>query len=299
VNDAEWFRSEYYNEVYRTSGFGDACLLAVERHEETLDESVSPSVHYSLFTMYRRPDMPPFGEAELKFMDQLYPYLRRAAELHRRLSGERGLAQASMEALDRLTVGAFLLGKDGTILHASASAEEMVRLKDGLSVRKGRLVGMDERVSLRLATAIARTTIDLTLEVPPAGETVALARPSGKPAWMVTVVPLPRNDRRRFDIVPAASLAIATDPDARVASPADLLQAAFELTPAEARVALALANGLSPNEVAENHGTRLHTVRTQIKQLHDKMGVRNYSELICRLLQGLGPVRHEALRASD
>ncbi len=299
VGDAEWHKSEYYNEVFRPSGFGDACLLAVQRHEELFDGGTTPEVHYSLFTLYRRPGMPPFGEAEQRLMEQLYPYLRRASELHRSLSSERGLAAAGMDALDRLTVGAFLLAPDGTVLHASAAAEEMVRLQDGLTLRKRHLGGMDERITLALNTVIARAAMDPTLELAPAGETLVLPRPSGKASWMITVLPLPRNDARRFDMVPAVALAIVADPESRVESPNDVLRVAFGLTPAEARVALALANGLAPNEVAEEHGTRLHTVRTQIKQLHDKLGVRNQGELIRRLVQGLGPIRHELPKAGD
>lgn len=53
-----------------------------------------------------------------------------------------------------------------------------------------------------------------------------------------------------------------------------------DLSPAERDVVLALAEGLSPKEVALDRGTSLSTVRTQIKRAKKKSTARTLSELV-------------------
>jgi len=62
------------------------------------------------------------------------------------------------------------------------------------------------------------------------------------------------------------------------------LGATFGLTPAEARVAGYLAQGITPKEVAATCGVSLCTVRTQIRTVFAKTGVRRQSDLVRLLL---------------
>ncbi len=62
------------------------------------------------------------------------------------------------------------------------------------------------------------------------------------------------------------------------------LRAAFGLTRAEARLALALADGRSPAEAAELFDRKLTTVRSQLQQIFAKTGVSRQAELVAMLL---------------
>ena len=53
----------------------------------------------------------------------------------------------------------------------------------------------------------------------------------------------------------------------------------FELTPAECRVAEAIANGVSLNAFARQNGLSVHTVRNQLKTVFAKTGVSRQLEL--------------------
>ncbi|PWR23239.1 alpha/beta fold hydrolase [Zavarzinia compransoris] len=64
---------------------------------------------------------------------------------------------------------------------------------------------------------------------------------------------------------------------------ARLLRDAHGLTAAEARVALMLAGGLRASEIAAERGVSLDTVRTQIKVIKGKTGVRDIPELVRQL----------------
>lgn len=67
------------------------------------------------------------------------------------------------------------------------------------------------------------------------------------------------------------------------ADAAKVLNEVFDLTPAEARIATSLMNGLSANEISSRHGTTVGTVRVQIKNILRKTGTRRQTELIAML----------------
>ncbi len=65
----------------------------------------------------------------------------------------------------------------------------------------------------------------------------------------------------------------------------EIFQRAFNLTKAEAAIAVMLASGQSVNEIAQNRGASLATVRTQIRATKSKVGARDLPELV-RLVYG-------------
>jgi DNA-binding CsgD family transcriptional regulator len=64
----------------------------------------------------------------------------------------------------------------------------------------------------------------------------------------------------------------------------------FGLTPAEACLAVALAGGKRLEDVAEERGVRMPTLRTQLPAVLDKTGTRRQADLM-RLIVGLPAVR--------
>jgi DNA-binding CsgD family transcriptional regulator len=60
----------------------------------------------------------------------------------------------------------------------------------------------------------------------------------------------------------------------------------FGLSPAESRVAVALARGYTIKEIAQRHRTSVNTVRTQVKNVLDKTRADRQVELV-RLVAGI------------
>jgi DNA-binding CsgD family transcriptional regulator len=75
-------------------------------------------------------------------------------------------------------------------------------------------------------------------------------------------------------------LAVLHDPLHPAERTADELRRRFGLTPAEARLALAVADGNTTREYAEQRGKSVGTVRFQMKQILAKTGCRRQSELV-------------------
>ncbi|MDP4029152.1 MAG: helix-turn-helix transcriptional regulator [Gallionella sp.] len=78
----------------------------------------------------------------------------------------------------------------------------------------------------------------------------------------------------------------------RVSAPAscptictELLQSAYGLTPAEARVAIVLLEGSSAKVAANYLNVSHHTVRTQIRQVYAKLGVDTRARFVKLMLE--------------
>ena len=69
-----------------------------------------------------------------------------------------------------------------------------------------------------------------------------------------------------------------------------VLGAAFGLTPAETRIALAIAEGQDVSDIATNQSVSIATVRTHLKALFAKTGTSRQSALAA-LMAGLGRSR--------
>jgi DNA-binding CsgD family transcriptional regulator len=59
----------------------------------------------------------------------------------------------------------------------------------------------------------------------------------------------------------------------------------FSLTQAEAQVAIALASGKSPTQIAAERGLKMPTVRTQVRQVLEKLEKRRQSDVVSFLVR--------------
>lgn len=85
---------------------------------------------------------------------------------------------------------------------------------------------------------------------------------------------------------------LVNDPEHTPAIEVQMLRDWYGLTPAEARVGLLLASGLSVDEIVERLGIGANTARTHLKNIFAKTDTRRQGELIRLLLSNptLGPV---------
>jgi DNA-binding CsgD family transcriptional regulator len=70
------------------------------------------------------------------------------------------------------------------------------------------------------------------------------------------------------------------DPHQKIGFDPFILAACFDLSPGEAKVAVALAEGMSPEEIAKKNRVAISTVRTQLKSVFLKTGANRQAELV-------------------
>jgi DNA-binding CsgD family transcriptional regulator len=88
-----------------------------------------------------------------------------------------------------------------------------------------------------------------------------------------------------FGAVEVILITVAPAPSGSV--DAVLVASMFELTPAEAKLAVALVEGLDLQKIARSHNTALETVRSQLKAIFLKTGTRRQSDLIALVLRSV------------
>ena len=230
------------------------------------------------------------AEQHRQRLQRLTPHLCRALDASLRLGpladGSRQLARV----LQLMPSAALLLDNRQRIIHANPAAEQLLRAGDGLtSSSNGGLhlsaVLPDERLALARSLAQAQRVADGSGDL--LGEPLRVTRLSGAGPLLVVPVPLPPPAFSLWELTDTARLLVLViDPGARNLAAATVLQAAFGLTPAEARVATLIGSGLSGPQAAQMLGVSPATVKTHLARCFEKLGVRSQVEL-ARMLSAL------------
>jgi DNA-binding CsgD family transcriptional regulator/PAS domain-containing protein len=369
VDEAVLRRSEFYNDFLQPQGIHHALGGFVLRSGSQV----------FLCGVQRERRAQPFGTAEARQLNRLFPHLERAAKLHGNLAAAGGLTEGLAAALERLPQAAILVDGSGRIIWANHLGEEQLRRTDGIRLRDGRIeASMCAAATNRLLHMLADAE-GLAIEgncsapagllgSPPPGKAdkldMAAYRPHRGPAkrngdasqfckgrdhqirasrvppvgvgridiaaprvirppqvtgdgdagglllvprvWplrplTMSVTPLV-SPRRRGDVMPGiarpAALLLIHDPDRTVPLPAERLCRVFGLTPAEARLAAALAGGSTLGQYADRARIKIGTARWYLKQVLAKTGAHRQSELVRNVIAtvGIGAGQLSALR---
>jgi DNA-binding CsgD family transcriptional regulator len=178
------------------------------------------------------------------------------------------------------------------VIAANAAADRLFDRDIRISNR--RLAVRDRTASRELAALLDQLAALLDrLRVAP--ETAAMAAPpimirreSGRG---VVARALPVSGAARGPFLGARALLILSDMGERRPACAKTLSRAFGLTPAEARLAVLIADGRSLDEAAGRIGIKSQTGRNQLKAIFAKTGTHRQAELVALLsrLPGLWP----------
>jgi DNA-binding CsgD family transcriptional regulator len=209
-------------------------------------------------------------------MQLLMPHLRRACLLHQRLTRLRAERAGSFGALELLPTAVWLINVDGRLQHANRAGRELDARHDGLWVGcDGRPTAADPGDRERLQRCIAATiAAGNGLGLSSDGALLVRRRSQAQPL-QVMLYPLGRDAL----LAGSAAAMFIVDPASSPVPDAELLIALYALTPAEARLACALARGVSVKEYGLAHRVTANTVRTHLKQVMAKTGTTRQSQL--------------------
>jgi DNA-binding CsgD family transcriptional regulator len=214
----------------------------------------------------------------------LLPHLQRALQIRRQLLTPTIEQQLAHEALDRTATAALVLSCDGHILVANRRAEKLFREADAIRSVGNRLGVVSPGASDRLSALIREAADTAAGRGISSGGMLALERFDRLPLTAL-VAPF-REARDGFGAKFPAAILFIRDPEAL--SPAGLaIRLLFGLTPAEATVASALADGKSAEEIAMSVGVTLNTIRTHVKTILAKTNTNRQSQLVGLLLRSV------------
>jgi DNA-binding CsgD family transcriptional regulator len=267
--------TEFYNDFTRPYDVKHGMFGVVANQSDSLAN----------VSVFRSPAAGPFSDPQLEILRLITPHVQRALAIHFRLGDLQSRALGFENAIDMIQSGVILIDVNGNVLTMNRSANRHVSAAKGLRLRVGKLCAVQGPESERLMALIDGAVKTTVGDGHSAGGTMLVSRPVGRPLSL-TVAPL-RVARRPEE--PAAVIFIA-DPDERTELPGDLLRRGYGLTVAECRLALLLVEGQSLNQVAAQTRVSVLTLRTQLKSVFAKTGVKRQGELIQLLLKCSGLV---------
>lgn len=220
-----------------------------------------------------------FGPREEALMTRLYPHLKRALLAELRLADVQALSTAT--GLDRSNSGVAVLDGRRRLHFVNATLARFLAMRDGLALGAGGLRLADPAMQKALDAAVRHSLGTVAEQARTLPDTTGFeaTRPSGLSPWLVQVLPLPRGHEGPFAGLEGVVL-IVTDTEARTASAATRLQEALGLSPAEASIAAALAEGTTLADHARRRGVSVETVRSQLASIRRKTGCRRQAELV-------------------
>ncbi len=279
ISESEMDRDEFY-----------ADFLGPENLRYFLSATLAnrPGQVVGFAAIHRSPHDGHATRSDARRLARLIPHLRQALDTHLRLEAYRARTGVFVDLVDGMGAGVVLLDAAGRVIHANPAAEAIFRAGDGLTATGGQLSFADPGARRRFARTLA-AFLDGSLDaaVRPGGE-LLVPRPSGAPAYLVSVRRLPLPDADDGPGARAAAIAFLHDPGRIEVPAAGRIAKAFGLTRREAELAAALYAGQSLAEHAAERGIRLTTARFHLYQAMDKMGVRRQAELV-RLVGNLPP----------
>jgi DNA-binding CsgD family transcriptional regulator len=237
-----------------------------------------PTGDMLVFDIERRLEAGPAEPETVRRLDMLRPHLARAGFLSCRLAFER--MRAAVLALDQLGLPACLIGHNLRILAVNPRLEAMLdRL---IQDRCPRISLVNRNADALLAEALNQLRLQgngsavRSIPVPASDE---------EPPMILHLIPIKRAANDIFSGVTAILVVTPVVP-AEVPT-AEVLQGLFDLTPAEARVARAVAKSETIEAIAKAFGVSKGTVRNQLKAVFAKTGVARQTDLAL-LLSGAG-----------
>lgn len=218
------------------------------------------------------------------FLPQLSSQLHAGAklpELRPTLDAE-GSIGALQAILDALGPPLLLVDDDCRPIFVNRRAARILAQRDGLAIGPSGLTTRSRKATRALRAAVTGAAAhahsahahSLTLRV-------SVARQPRRPPWLVSILPI-AGDGLGAGIAGYAAICITeSDVDTRIdpASAADY----FLLTPREADVAALLAAGRNSREAARALHIGIGTVRTHLKSLFGKTGVRSQTALALKM----------------
>lgn len=267
-------RTEIQHDFYRPNGVGHIGGFVLAKQPAGV----------SVLSLHRASRYGPFSSDEATLLDLLSPHIMRAREIARSIGRFSNDTLALGHAIDALQAAVFLVDVSGKIRRASREAERIARANTVLRVRNSRIELVnppdDNALKRMLSDVVAVPSMDLA----PEPATLRLTGQDGAVVLTLLLVPV------RVEQIGGKPLILifANDPRTRRPSDPALIARQFGLSRAEARVVVALADGLTVAELSARFGVSAETIRTHLKHAMAKCDVRSQVGLVRLVLGSLG-----------
>jgi DNA-binding CsgD family transcriptional regulator len=277
ISHTQLKKTMYYNDFSRHTDMVRAIIGTIETGPRAI----------SVISINGTERRGPFRSRDSQLLTALMPHLHRGLQLHRRLLTAEGISDNLVSAIHCAKRAILLMSAAGRITFMNHEAERLTAANDGLSVEAGELRAARAEETDRLRVLLADAGATTNGQGIGAGGALALSRPSGRRSLMVLVSPLSKRPAFVFGAELAASMVIVTDPEQPSLPDEEMIRELLDLTPAEARLARALVQGLDLQQAAARLRIGIGTARTRLKVIFEKTDTHGQADLVRLLLTSM------------
>ena len=224
-----------------------------------------------------------FDDSDKAVCTALLPHLKRAVQIHSQLDLIESERKLLAGTVDRMLVGTLILDERGAILKTNDIAREMIRAGDSIREVSGELHTVSATENRELQRLIKQALGGNTTDAPAIIEAMSINRPSGRGKLGVLIRSNPPAEWSEGQRRPSVAVFIR-DPERRSEASVEMVRRLFDLTAAEASLAIALANGFTLEEAAVQLGIRKNTARAHLRAIFSKIGITRQTTLVRTLL---------------
>ncbi|WP_198411757.1 response regulator [Microvirga flavescens] len=199
----------------------------------------------------------------------------RSALLETAIQGTRTAIESMARVLDGLSSGLIVLDENSQVQFMNRTAQLIVEEKDGLILAAGQL-----RTTLQKATRTLRQTIHDVLERSEQSGVVTVSKEFGRPL-LLQIFPLAGGSAQG----PMEVAVFVLDPERRPPLDQKVVAQMYGLTPAEARLATAIADGKRLEEISDAFQVSQTTISFHLQNLFRKTQTSRQTDLVALLIR--------------
>ena len=223
-----------------------------------------------------------WGSDQLEVIKCLAPHLHQFARTRRALAKANALGASLAELLGNRLAGIIQVDIHGRILEANDRARHILLKRDGLRDRGGVLAAGTTGESAELERLLARAMPRFGVQG--AGSSMKITRRSARRPLVLEIHPVRERSANLFAGRVVRALVLVIDPVARPRVDPETVARILGLSRMESRVAVAVAAGQTVAGIADALDCGESTVKTHVKRVYRKLGVRKQTALARRVL---------------
>jgi len=216
----------------------------------------------------------------------LIPHLHQAIPLYARLQQMESERSLLDRTVSQLSLGTVILDDNRHVLHCNAVADRILTEKDGIC-SKDRQVLVTHGSEASHFRQLLNSAIDAHKQNKPhIVQAMAISRAAGRLPLNIVIRSMPQVSQVDGQTVAAVAIFIS-DPEYKSQTSPEMLGQLYGLTPAESRLAMALADGQSLEDASNTLHISRNTARAHLRAIFAKTGVTQQTMLVSLLLKSV------------
>ena len=233
-------------------------------------------------------EMGPMNERQIEKLDLLVPHLQQAMIIQGGFNHLKAREKALCANLNRLLTGLILFDKNLEPIYINPVAKSILNYHPAIKLDNGRISASEHADTDMIHSALVKAISSATANyIDDASTSLGIKHHDGTTTLPIIISPVKGFIEDLEAVGQDALVAMCfSDPERTYQIEADKLTRIYGLTKSEAQVAISMANGLCPKEIAKINNVEISTVRSQLKAIYNKLNVNTQAELVKTLLTG-------------